>query len=160
MSSEIMKKMATAMIWEWQSSHVILCFIQYPSRSGCRAKIVHLTPAYLRLLWIITEELADIFDIINFFFCFVSIQYLPDSGGPREPWHDWHCKIEGHAAYDVLTNFEQRWKKATRLHDEELLDFDRRENLMSPSNRAPISGDPALFLYNDLDSETWTVQVG
>ena len=56
------------MIWEWQSSHVILCFIQYPSRSGCRAKIVHLRPAYPRLLWIITEELADIFDIIKFFF--------------------------------------------------------------------------------------------
>jgi phospholipase D1/2 len=85
---------------------------------------------------------------------------LPDSGGPREPWHDWHCKIEGHAAYDVLTNFEQRWRKATRLHDEELLDIDRRENLMGPSNRAPISGDPALFLYSDFDSETWNVQVG
>lgn len=85
---------------------------------------------------------------------------MPDSGGPREPWHDWHCKIEGHAAYDVLTNFEQRWRKATRLHDDELLDIDRRENLMSPSNRAPISGDPALFLHSDFDSETWNVQVG
>lgn len=30
---------------------------------------------------------------------------------PRQPWHDLHCKIEGPAAYDVLKNFEQRWKK-------------------------------------------------
>ncbi|KAL2893633.1 Phospholipase D delta [Bienertia sinuspersici] len=34
--------------------------------------------------------------------------------GPRQPWHDHHCKIEGLAAYDVLTTFEQCWRKATR----------------------------------------------
>ena len=32
-------------------------------------------------------------------------------GGPREPWHDVHCTLEGPAAWDVLTNFEQRWRK-------------------------------------------------
>lgn len=32
-------------------------------------------------------------------------------GGPREPWHDDHSRIEGAAAWDVLTNFEQRWMK-------------------------------------------------
>ncbi|KAF3339129.1 phospholipase D alpha 1-like protein [Carex littledalei] len=32
-------------------------------------------------------------------------------GGPREPWHDAHSRLEGQAAWDVLTNFEQRWKK-------------------------------------------------
>ncbi|XP_038982403.1 phospholipase D alpha 1-like [Phoenix dactylifera] len=32
-------------------------------------------------------------------------------GGPREPWHDVHSKLEGLAAWDVLTNFEQRWIK-------------------------------------------------
>ncbi|GFP95822.1 phospholipase d delta, partial [Phtheirospermum japonicum] len=32
--------------------------------------------------------------------------------GPRQPWHDLHCRIEGPAAYDVLTNFEQRWRKS------------------------------------------------
>ena len=31
--------------------------------------------------------------------------------GPREPWHDVHCRLEGPAAFDVLTNFEQRWQK-------------------------------------------------
>ncbi|RAL44934.1 hypothetical protein DM860_003693 [Cuscuta australis] len=34
--------------------------------------------------------------------------------GPRQPWHDLHCKIEGPAAYDVLTNFEQRYRKSAR----------------------------------------------
>ena len=32
-------------------------------------------------------------------------------GGPREPWHDIHCKLEGPVALDVLYNFEQRWNK-------------------------------------------------
>ncbi|KAK4337836.1 hypothetical protein RND71_042323 [Anisodus tanguticus] len=36
------------------------------------------------------------------------------SGGPKEPWHDLHCKIDGPAAYDVLTNFEQRYNKAMK----------------------------------------------
>ncbi|XP_055802613.1 phospholipase D alpha 1-like [Solanum dulcamara] len=32
-------------------------------------------------------------------------------GGPREPWHDIHCKLEGPVAWDVMYNFEQRWRK-------------------------------------------------
>ncbi|KAH0729825.1 hypothetical protein KY285_000826 [Solanum tuberosum] len=32
-------------------------------------------------------------------------------GGPREPWQDIHCRTEGPAAWDVLYNFEQRWRK-------------------------------------------------
>ncbi|KAL3598260.1 hypothetical protein D5086_006178 [Populus alba] len=32
-------------------------------------------------------------------------------GGPREPWHDIHSRLEGPIAWDVLFNFEQRWKK-------------------------------------------------
>jgi len=38
---------------------------------------------------------------------------MTNAGGPREPWHDLHCKIEGHAAYDILTHVEQHWRKAT-----------------------------------------------
>lgn len=86
-------------------------------------------------------------------------QYLPDSGGPRQPWHDWHCRIEGHAAYDVLTNFEQRWRFATRTHDDELVDIDRHSTLLGPSNKCPPEGDPTLFMSNDSDEETWHVQV-
>eukprot|EP01012_Entosiphon_sulcatum_P051487 TRINITY_DN7070_c0_g1_i2.p1 TRINITY_DN7070_c0_g1~~TRINITY_DN7070_c0_g1_i2.p1 ORF type:complete len:948 (-),score=105.62 TRINITY_DN7070_c0_g1_i2:18-2861(-) len=31
--------------------------------------------------------------------------------GPRQPWHDVHCKVEGPVARDVLRNFIQRWVK-------------------------------------------------
>ncbi|KAL6972727.1 Phospholipase D alpha 4 [Sarracenia purpurea var. burkii] len=31
-------------------------------------------------------------------------------GGPRQPWHDAHACIIGEAAWDVLKNFEQRWR--------------------------------------------------
>ncbi|XP_030526387.1 phospholipase D alpha 4 [Rhodamnia argentea] len=34
-----------------------------------------------------------------------------EKGGPRAPWHDTHARIAGEAAWDVLTNFEQRWTK-------------------------------------------------
>ena len=34
--------------------------------------------------------------------------------GPREPWHDVHSRLEGPVAFDVLTNFEQRWLKQVR----------------------------------------------
>eukprot|EP00184_Porphyridium_aerugineum_P001793 CAMPEP_0184699182 /NCGR_PEP_ID=MMETSP0313-20130426/5541_1 /TAXON_ID=2792 /ORGANISM="Porphyridium aerugineum, Strain SAG 1380-2" /LENGTH=784 /DNA_ID=CAMNT_0027158229 /DNA_START=69 /DNA_END=2423 /DNA_ORIENTATION=- len=37
--------------------------------------------------------------------------------GPREPWHDIHMKAEGAVSYDVLKNFEDRWKK--QVTDEE-----------------------------------------
>ncbi|KAG5611844.1 hypothetical protein H5410_023125 [Solanum commersonii] len=32
-------------------------------------------------------------------------------GGPREPWHDINCRLEGPAVWDVLYIFEQRWRK-------------------------------------------------
>ena len=31
--------------------------------------------------------------------------------GPRQPWHDIHCKLEGPVATDVIVNFVQRWLK-------------------------------------------------
>ncbi|KAJ3677188.1 hypothetical protein LUZ60_002912 [Juncus effusus] len=34
-----------------------------------------------------------------------------EHGGPRESWHDVHSRLEGPAAWDVLTNFQQRWKQ-------------------------------------------------
>lgn len=34
-----------------------------------------------------------------------------NKGGPREPWHDIHSRLEGAIAWDVLFNFEQRWEK-------------------------------------------------
>mmetsp|Transcript_11188 Transcript_11188/g.28203 ORF Transcript_11188/g.28203 Transcript_11188/m.28203 type:complete len:665 (-) Transcript_11188:168-2162(-) len=36
---------------------------------------------------------------------------VSSSVGPREPWHDIHCRVEGPVVRDLLTNFEQRWHK-------------------------------------------------
>ncbi|KAI9109272.1 hypothetical protein K1719_019895 [Acacia pycnantha] len=82
--------------------------------------------------------------------------------GPRQPWHDLHCKIEGPAAYDILTNFEQRWRKATkwrelgqkfkkvsRWHDDSLLKLERISWILSPS----------AFISKEEEPESWHVQI-
>ena len=35
-----------------------------------------------------------------------------ESGCPRQPWHDLHSKVEGPSVWDLVTNFEQRWRAA------------------------------------------------
>ncbi|CAN1848869.1 Phospholipase D beta 1 [Linum perenne] len=71
------------------------------------------------------------------------------SGCPREPWHDLHCRIDGPAAYDVLTNFEERWLKAAKPHglkklkhsyDDALLRIDRIPDILGVSD-APCVGE-------------------
>lgn len=31
--------------------------------------------------------------------------------GPREPWHDIHCRLQGPVAHDVFLNFYERWAR-------------------------------------------------
>ncbi|CAL4986678.1 unnamed protein product [Urochloa decumbens] len=85
------------------------------------------------------------------------------SGGPREPWHDIHCKIEGPAAWDVLHNFEQRGRKQGGKGDliqnvlmpwktqkDVLMDLRGMEDIIVPqATPAVITGD----------NESWNVQV-
>jgi phospholipase D1/2 len=71
-------------------------------------------------------------------------------GGPREPWHDIHSKIEGPAAWDVLHNFEQRWRKQGGGKDL-LVDLVALESTVVPSSSP-------LLLPAD-DQEAWNVQV-
>ncbi|KAI6690820.1 hypothetical protein NL676_027648 [Syzygium grande] len=91
--------------------------------------------------------------------------------GPRQPWHDLHCKIEGPAAYDVLKNFEQRWKRATRWsefgqrfkrishwHDDALIKIERISWILSPSTSVP-DDDPTLWVSRENDRERWHVQI-
>ncbi|XP_008806154.1 phospholipase D delta [Phoenix dactylifera] len=91
--------------------------------------------------------------------------------GPRQPWHDLHCKIEGPAAYDILTNFEQRWRRATkwrefgkhfrkvsRWSDDALIKLERISWIVSPSPTVP-NDDPNLWVSEEEDSENWHVQV-
>ncbi|CAL5329748.1 unnamed protein product [Camellia sinensis] len=89
------------------------------------------------------------------------------SRGPREPWHDLHCKIEGPAAYDIMMNFEQRWRKASKWrnfklkkvaywHDDALIKLDRISWILSPSSP---DGNNAVRVTDEEDPENWHVQV-
>jgi phospholipase D1/2 len=71
-----------------------------------------------------------------------------DKGGPREPWHDIHAKIEGPAAWDVLHNFEQRWRKQGGNNDL-LVDLKAMADLIIPPS-------PVMFPN---DQESWNVQL-
>ncbi|PIN01376.1 Phospholipase D1 [Handroanthus impetiginosus] len=97
--------------------------------------------------------------------------FPPAKKGPRQPWHDLHCKIEGPAAYDVLTNFEQRWRKAAKWsefgrrfknishwHDDALIKIERISWITSPSSTIP-NDDPSLWVSKEDDPENWHVQV-
>ncbi|GMY06029.1 phospholipase D beta 1-like [Fagus crenata] len=63
----------------------------------------------------------------------------PPVGCTRELWHDLHCRIDGPVAYDILTSFEERWLKASKLHglqkqkasyDDALLKIERIPNII------------------------------
>ncbi|TVU17310.1 hypothetical protein EJB05_33334 [Eragrostis curvula] len=69
-------------------------------------------------------------------------------GGPREPWHDIHCRLEGPVAWDVLYNFEQRWRKQGGK--------DLLLNLRADLADAVIPPSPVA--YPD-DPESWNVQL-
>lgn len=70
-----------------------------------------------------------------------------NKGGPREPWHDIHCKLEGPVAWDVLYNFEQRWRK--QGIKDILLDVREMSSVFIP---------PSPVFFPD-DHETWSAQV-
>lgn len=67
-------------------------------------------------------------------------------GGPREPWHDVHCRLTGAAAYDVLANFEQRWSKQS--DPSLLLPHDAFQGLQGPTGE--VAGG---------EEDDWNVQV-
>lgn len=72
-----------------------------------------------------------------------------DKGGPREPWHDIHSKLEGAVAWDVLFNFEERWRKQAPQEKQDLLvPIKDLEDLNPPE---PVT--------DEQDSETWNVQL-
>ncbi|PNY09688.1 phospholipase D alpha 1-like protein [Trifolium pratense] len=68
-------------------------------------------------------------------------------GGPREPWHDIHSRLEGPIAWDVLFNFEQRWRK--QGGKDILLNLRELEDSIIP---------PSPVMFPD-DQETWNVQL-
>lgn len=96
-----------------------------------------------------------------------------DAHGPRQPWHDLHCKVEGPAAYDILINFDQRWHKAIKIHkfakrfrkvahrymDDSLIQIERISWILSPRRENFPDGDPQLWVSKEDDPDNWHVQV-
>ncbi|CAN1844310.1 Phospholipase D alpha 1, partial [Linum perenne] len=68
-------------------------------------------------------------------------------GGPREPWHDIHSRLEGPIAWDVVYNFEQRWRK--QGGKDLLVQLRELEDVIIP---------PSPVMYPD-DRDTWNVQL-
>ncbi|KAI8541090.1 hypothetical protein RHMOL_Rhmol08G0036100 [Rhododendron molle] len=104
--------------------------------------------------------------------------FPPGTRAPRQPWHDLHCRIDGPAAYDVLINFEQRWKKATKWtelgirlkkkahwHDDALIKIDRISWILSPQysvskhNTHIAEDEPRVWVSKEDDPENWHVQI-
>ena len=106
--------------------------------------------------------------------------YQAGTKAPRQPWHDLHCKIDGPAAYDVLMNFEQRWRKSTKWRDfallakkmaqwqdDALIKIERISWIISPTIPVPEQGDytivpeddPILHVTKENDPDNWHVQV-
>ncbi|KAB2051524.1 hypothetical protein ERO13_A12G058400v2 [Gossypium hirsutum] len=98
---------------------------------------------------------------------------------PRQPWHDLHSKIEGPAAYDVLINFEQRWRKSTKWKefsllfkgkshwsDDAMIRIERISWIQSPPLAVTDDGttivpddDPKVHVLSKDDRENWNVQI-
>lgn len=110
----------------------------------------------------------SILSIRNLLFCVLQQCDQSVPGGPREPWHDLHCRIDGPAAHDIMTNFEQRWRKAakwrdirlrhvTHWHENTLLKIERLSFILTP--KSGPDGDLDVRVTTEEDPENWHVQV-
>lgn len=124
----------------------------------------------------------DFWNVIPLFVFTLSLSvivYQIGTKAPREPWHDLHCRLDGPAAYDVLINFEQRWRKATKLteltfkfkrvshwRDDYLIKIGRISWILSPELSLKSNGttvvprdDNVVRVSKEDDPENWHVQV-
>ncbi|XP_048606929.1 phospholipase D gamma 1-like isoform X1 [Brassica napus] len=87
--------------------------------------------------------------------------FVPNAeDGPRQPWHDLHSKIDGPGAYDLLTNFEQRWEKAIKKQHKIWKHRSCSDDALLKINMIPeIMGLSEASSTNDSDPESWHVQV-
>lgn len=73
------------------------------------------------------------------------------TGGPRQPWHDIHCRLEGPIAWDVVFNFEQRWNKQAVVNV--LLDLASHPILLPPTALADS------LVHEDSSPDSWNAQL-
>ncbi|KAL4602679.1 hypothetical protein ACB092_10G071300 [Castanea dentata] len=84
----------------------------------------------------------------------------PTVGCPRQPWHDLHCCIDGPAAYDILTNFEERWLKESKPHGlRKLIGSSYDDALLMLESISDIIGKAEFPSQSQNDPEGWHVQV-
>lgn len=95
----------------------------------------------------------------SFSFLFLKLNQEPIAGGPREPWHDLHCRIDGPAAYDILTNFEERWLKASKPHGLQKLKSSNDDSLLKLERIPEIVGMTEASYLSENDPEAWHAQV-
>ncbi|CAN1332788.1 Phospholipase D beta 1 [Linum perenne] len=81
------------------------------------------------------------------------------TGCPREPWHDLHSKIDGPAAYDVLTNFEERWLRASKPRGIQKLKSSLDDALLKLERIPEILGISEVIRLAENDPEAWNVQI-
>ncbi|KAK9907703.1 hypothetical protein WJX75_008493 [Coccomyxa subellipsoidea] len=79
--------------------------------------------------------------------------------GPRQPWHDIHCRLQGPVATDVLVNHVQRWLKQASDKVDKLLPLPEMPNLIAPETQVRGPGDPAAFVVDPADPEAWRAQL-
>ncbi|KAK7078977.1 Phospholipase D, partial [Halocaridina rubra] len=84
--------------------------------------------------------------------------------GPREPWHDIHCRIDGPIVMDVLANFVERWRQQVKDREACLLpitsdDFILDEAAICEEGTSwnaqlfrSITSDSALFDFDRISS--------
>lgn len=81
------------------------------------------------------------------------------AGCPREPWHDLHCRIDGPAAYDILTNFEERWLKASKPHGIQKMKTSSDDSLLKLDRIPDVLGIKDVSTLHEDNPEAWHVQV-
>ncbi|QHO04691.1 hypothetical protein HN51_060669 [Arachis hypogaea] len=70
------------------------------------------------------------------------------NGGPRQPWHDVHCQLEGPVALDVYKTFVQRCEK------------EGKQDILVPESAIKSLIDQTSSITNHSDDrETWNVQL-
>lgn len=70
-----------------------------------------------------------------------------------------HSKIDGPAAYDIMTNFEERWLKASKPHGLKKLKTSYDDALLRIERVPEILGINDQPSVNEQDPEGWHVQV-